>query len=51
MSIVEMRCGAGGESRRYWVAEVIEEDIYTRGAMHVRGAKRLAEAKCFTDVT
>ncbi|QDS29560.1 hypothetical protein FPQ37_26575 [Burkholderia contaminans] len=51
LSIVEMRCGAGGESRRYWVAEVIEEDIYTRGAMHVRGAKRLAEAKCFTDVT
>lgn len=46
-----MRCGACGESRRYWVAEVIEEDIYTRGAMHVRVRERLAEAKCFTDVT
>lgn len=41
----------GGESRRYWIAEAIEEAIYRRGAMHVGYAGRPGDAKCFTDVT
>ncbi|NIE58581.1 hypothetical protein F3J12_10260 [Burkholderia sp. Ax-1735] len=51
LSIVERRCDEGGESRRYWVGEGTEEAVYRRGAMHIECAERLAEAKCFMDVT
>ncbi len=42
---------AVGESRRYWVAQTVEEDVDRQGAMDVGRTERLGDAKCFTDVT
>ncbi|BAX62807.1 hypothetical protein BSFP_056750 [Burkholderia stabilis] len=40
-----------GESRRYWVAQTVEEGVYRQDAVDVGRTERPGEAKCFKDVT
>ncbi|WP_175883966.1 hypothetical protein [Burkholderia sp. BCC0044] len=42
---------SGGESRRDWIAQVVEEGVYGREASGVERPTRRDDAKCFTDVT